>query len=294
VPEAQCQIDIPKGKDSESPELTVGKVFFVRCDGDWPAVEPAQVQLPIPEADQHKLKLLGFEFTSKSQAQLTVTSYKPGSHQLKNLQLKVGDQNITLSDLQFTVKSVINPQEPPPEPYGPVGPFQLPLPLWYLLGFFLILLLAAGFSVYRWRVRAEKKRLLSEMRLQEMVQEPFFQFYSTVRKLQRSSFNGTDLTPEQSRQVVSELNEAFKIYVARHFQIPTLKWPERKVLSDLKRNHPEFYKEFRAPLKQALAELSRAQHSDKQMLLKDCEQLAHLLRAQVDRMDLWLKRERRP
>ncbi len=298
--QVRCQIEIPKAADTDSKEaggppldLTVGKIFSLKCDGDWPAVEPGKVQLDLPEADQHQLKLLNFEFISKSQAQLVVASYKTGNHQFRNLQLRAGDQTIELSDLSFTVKSVIDPKDPVKEPFGPMGPLQLPLPVWYLLSALAVVVTIAAVFLFKWRIRSQRKKMLRQMRLDEMVQEAYYQFYAVLRKLQRSSFVGVELTTEQSDQVVKELNQAFKIYLARHFQVPTLNWPERKILSDLKKNHSEFYQEFQAPLKQALAELARATGPQKQMLLKDCEQLAHLLRTQVDRMELWIKKERK-
>ena len=88
---------------------------------------------------------------------------------------------------------------------------------------------------------------------------------------------------------------AFKIYLARKFQVPTLKWSERKILSDLKRNHSQVYSEFRLEIRKALAELSRAQAAvsgkvkAEPMTAKDAQQLVDLLRKLVDKIESWLK-----
>ena len=144
--EVQCQIEIPANKDL-GPQLTVGRKFFLQCDGDWPALNQGNLELRLPDTDKYKLQLLGFEFSSKTQGKLVVVSYKAGSHQLQNVQLMDGQNIVTLKPLSFEVQTVIEQKETPAEPYGPLGAIQLRLSLiyWLSLG---ILLLAAGLWIY--------------------------------------------------------------------------------------------------------------------------------------------------
>ncbi|MEZ0393245.1 MAG: hypothetical protein ACAH59_13580 [Pseudobdellovibrionaceae bacterium] len=292
--QVQCRMEIPKSA-SEAKTLTVGQVFYLNCEGEWPALQKKSLELRLEEADRYKLKLLDFEFTSKTEAQLKVTSYKVGQHQLKAVQLVDSENSVVLSDLDFTIQSVMNPQQPVTEPFGPFGPLALKLPLWFPLTVLLLFAILLGVAVNRWRIRREKRRLLLDMRLTESAQEPIFQFYQTIRKQQRAypAFSGHEPTPEETQNFIAALNESYKIYLARNFEVPTLKWSERKILSDLKKNHRAFYTEFRLEVRKALAELNRALNSKTKMTAQDSQQLLNLLRRHVDHIQTWLKGHRK-
>ncbi len=290
--QVQCQIEIPK-ELAETQGLTVGSLFYLNCDGEWPALNKESSEIRLDQADQYKLKLLNIEWPSKTSAKLTVTSYQPGQHHLKAVQVVDHETSVVLGDLDFTVNSVINPQEPPKEPYGPVGPLSLSLSILYPLAIVLFIGALAGFFFNRWRLRQQKKKLLADMRLNENVQKPYFQFYQTLRKLQRnfSYTSGAVPTSEEIKEFVESLGKAYKFYLARVFEIPTFAWNERKILSDLKRNHPQFYSESRLEVRKALAEIARAQKSLGQMTGADCQQLLELLRKNVDQIEQAVKGE---
>jgi hypothetical protein len=292
VADIQCRLDIPNaGGNGEGAALTVGQVFVLDCEGPWPEMKSEAVELRLDKENAYKLKLLKFEFTSKTQAQLTVTSYKAGQHQLKAVQVVDAEHSVVLGDLSFAVNSVINQQDPPKEPYGPFGPLILHLPIWYPLSVVLFFAALGSVFFYRWRRRRQKMKLLDRMRLNEYAMDPFFQFYQTARKLQRSYgfFSGIPLAAGEASKFVFELEQAYKIYLARKFQIPTLYWGERRTLRDLKRHHREFFNVFRLEVRKSLAEISRAVKAGGTMNEKDCQQLFDLLRKQVDQIDRWLK-----
>lgn len=289
--QVQCRVEIPKPQDEEAANLTVGQIFQLVCEGEWPVLKPEALELRLEKEDIYKLKLLKFEYTSKTEGTLTVTSYRPGPHQLKAVQLVDSENSVVLGDLNFTVASVINPQEPPAEPYGAIGPLKLMLPIWYPLTAALILVAVFVGVFYRWKVRRDKRKLLEEMHLAESVQEPYFQFYQVLRKLQRtySYFSGAEPSPQETQKFIDDLGAAYKIYLARHFQVPTLKWKERQILTDLKRNHKKFYQNFRLEVRKAFAEIARAQQAREQITGQDARQLLDLLRNQVDQIETWLK-----
>lgn len=291
--EVQCQVEIPK-ESGDGASLTVGQVFYLNCEGPWPKMNPDTIELRLDKENDYKLKLLKFSFTSPTQAQLVVTSYKTGQHQLKALQVVEGDQSVVLGDVSFTVQSLMNPQEPVKEPYGPVGPLGLRLPIWYPLTLVLIIAGIVVFVFYRLRLRRQKKKLLQDMRLNEYAKDPFFQFYQSARKMQRSFgfFSGGAMAPGDGTRFIGELDTAFKIYLARKFEVPTLAWSERRILADLKKNFPEFYKEFRLPVRQALAELSRALKAGATITSQDCQQLFELLRKQIDQIENWTQAQK--
>lgn len=287
----QCRMDIPKEEGEDTVALTVGRTFFLNCEGPWPQIKPESVELRLDRENQDRLKLLQFSFVSPTEAQLLVTSYKTGDHKLKAVQLVAGDQSVVLGDLSFTVNSVMNPQEPVKEPYGPMGPFGLRLPIWYPLALAAVVIAVCLYIAYRWRLRRQKQKLLQDMRLDEYAKDPFFQFYQSARKMQRSYgfFSGGAMAADEGVRFIAELETAYKIYLARKFQVPTLAWKERRILSDLKKNWPDFYKQFRLEVRQSLTEISRASQAGASISAKDCQQLFELLRKQVDRIETWLK-----
>jgi hypothetical protein len=290
VADIQCRLEIPNAS-GEGAALTVGQIFLLNCEGPWPEMKSDAIELRLDKENAYKLKLLKFDFLSKTQAQLTVTSYKAGQHQLKAVQVVDAENSAVLGDLNFAVNSVINPQQPPKEPYGPFGPLVLHLPIWYPLSLVLLFAAMASIFFYRWRRRRQKMKLLDRMRLNEYAMDPFFQFYQTARKLQRGYgfFSGIPLQTGEAAKFVFELEQAYKIYLARRFQIPTLYWSERRILRDLKRNHRAFFQVFRLEVRRSLAEISRAVKAGGTMNEKDCQQLFDLLRKQVDQADRWLK-----
>jgi hypothetical protein len=285
----QCQIHIPEVATEPSSELSVGSVFEWVCEGAWGDLRPESASLRLDSGDQYKLKLLKFQFTSKDQGTLTVASYRPGNHQLKAVQLVDDKNSVVLGDLSFTVKSVLDPKDPRKEPFAPFGPFSLSLPIWYPLSLSLLLVLFLGYFIWRWQQRRLKAKLLGNMQAFEVGQDPYFQFYQSLRKLQRgySYFSGGEPSAEENVGFIQGVVEGYKIYLARNFQIPTLYWSPQKILWDLKRNHKLFAAEFEKEIRKALTEGERALQSPSVMTGKDGQQLFDLVRKQVDQMEAW-------
>lgn len=284
--------------NTNSAALNVGSVFELHCPSAsdvWQGIAPDQVQLKLPEADQYKLKLLKLDFPSKNEAVLTVTSYKPGSHNLAGVQVvghdASGDHVVTLAPIQFSVVSVMDQQTPQEEPFGALGPVKLSLPPWYWLVIAGVIAFFAAIIWYRFWKRNKKKKLLAKMHIFETAQTPFFQFHHAIRKVQREvGFVADGASLELMTSAVQELSQAYKIYLARTFLIPTLDWTEKQVLSDLKKNYRSIYEEHRSGFKKSLAELSRAQKAllqkdALQLSLKDIEQTLKMLRDHVDRIE---------
>ncbi|PIS09891.1 MAG: hypothetical protein COT73_12285 [Bdellovibrio sp. CG10_big_fil_rev_8_21_14_0_10_47_8] len=287
-----CDVDLSVPGTSDAPAgLTVGQVFLLHCKGEWPqGFDPKAMELRLDSQDQHKLKILDLQFVSKEEATLQVTSYRPGEHQLKAVQLVDAGRSVVLGDLSFTVQSVIDPKDPPKEPLGPQGPVGFHFPIWYWIVLVSVLLSVMAALIIKIRARAQKKKLLASMHLDQWASTPSAQFYQTLRRLQRAHvfLSGGEATPAQAQIVVDELQEAFRLYLARLYLIPTLAWGDKKILRDLKKNHSEVNEHFGEELRKALAELQRAQTDaakGKSMTAKDCEQLLALLRKQVDHLE---------
>jgi hypothetical protein len=293
--EANCSVQ-------NTNHLTVGAPFDVYCSATspdlWAGITPDNAVLKTADADKYKIVLLKLDFANKDQIHLVVTSYKPGSHNLNGVQLlshdAAGDHAVTLSPIPFSVASVIDPKNPPKEPYGALGPMRLSLPFWYWLVVAGVLAVFALIVAARLWQRSKKRKLLAKMRIFETAQTPFFQFHQQVRKALRDIgfVQGDADNGEIFSSAVKNLNEAYRVYLGRTFLVPALDWNEKQILSDLKKHHRSAYEDERAGFKKSLAELSRAQAElsrQGKLSVKDVEQLIKLVRDHVDRIDRGLQ-----
>lgn len=284
-----CQIEI---NDTKGPlatvserELTVGRPFVLRCEGEWPDLNPEKLELRLDPADQRKLKVLKFQKTSLSEAQLLVTSYQPGEHQLKAVQLVDADKSVVLGDLQFAVKSVINPQQPPTEAYGPMGPIEFGIPLWFWLLIAVIVSVIGGLIWWKVARRAQRRKWLGEMKLHEKVLSPMADLGKTLRLLLK------DLS--QGKAHVQELKQAYLYYLARVFQLPTLKMKDRQILAEIKSLQRSVFDEQGSVILKTLTELDRALASQIQVSPQDLNQLIHLVRRSAEGIERLQRKEPR-
>lgn len=283
-----CGLTRGDGVD-ESKELNVGDVFYYVCKGEWPKLNPETIELRIDKEFQYKLKLLAFEVKSSDEARLTVTSYEVGQHKLPAVQLIDAENSVVLGDLEFTIKSVQDPQNPAKEPLGPVDPLSLSLAKIYWVSLLLIVLLVAGYFAGRVYQARQKKRLLKKMNVEQYSQTPINQYYASTRKLQRSSgiADGIESTLDKKQGFILELEQTVQIYFARKFLVPTLYWRPGKVVRDIKRNHPDMYDSIRKDFRKLYAEFDRAKKgtsskSKKEISNRDCIQLMEMSRKLIE------------
>jgi hypothetical protein len=285
--EAHCNLQTPDGN------LTVGQEFSVTCDGALPHLDIAKTEIRLDEADRYKLHLLSMQQTD-NQLQLVVTSYEVGDHQLKAVQLVDPTNSLVLGDLSFSVKSVLDPKEPPSEPYGPRGPLGLSLPWWYYALWVVVIAVVVGYVVRRLRQYWQKKKLIEEMVNQGSALTPYHQFTKTIRQLQRQHLflaepAGT-VPEEEKKAVLSELENSYRLFLGRSFLLPTLQWNDGQILSDLRRSHRSLFRVQGEKIRQLLREYERARSAVQSLQAKDFAQLMQLSRHNVDDLYGYLQR----
>ena len=279
----KCDLQIPEIPNWDYNALTVGHVFFLNCEGEWGAIDKETLELRTGDKNPDTLKLLGFEQRSESLAQLKLVSYLPGEYKFQAVQVVDKERSVLLGDINITVASVQDPQNPVQEPYGAMGPVKLEMPLVYTLaiaGLALLLILTIGFRIWR---RKQKQKLLEQMRLGESALSPFHEFYRGIRDLQRNS--AADLNAQ-----AATLNQLYRLYIGRTFKTPALAWGNRRLFADMAKNNRDFVKSQKPVMIKILAELQRAQ-SSKTMAEKDIEQLIKLVRGHVDKTQEWVERK---
>lgn len=283
-----CRVEIPPQSGLPENELSVGRVFDYVCAGPWPEFrDPLKLAFELGEKEKHSLKLLGLSKEPDGSLRLKVTSYRTGQVQIENLKLVDGDQKIELGPVKFQVASVLEPSETPPEPYGPMGPFSVSIPLVYWAVLLTSLVLLLSWAGFRWRRHLQKKRLLEKMREHDSALPPLTDFHQKLRRLARAHafFDGaatTDASEVKTALLVVE--RLFRIFLLREYRLPALDWADRLLLSELRRSQRELMRQEGAELKRLLKEFASARATTR-LEAKDVVQLALSSRRWAERAE---------
>jgi len=273
----------------QTAEITVSQTIELFCDGDWSHFPIEHAEFKLNENDLYKLKLLGAKIRPDG-VTLKVTSYVPGNHKLSFLSMADGASVKNLNGVELTVKSVLNPNEPPPKPFGPMGPLGLSMPWWYYGAWILlagVLLAALILKLRRWQ---QKRKLIQELEAGGHAQDPFAQFNQVMRRLQRNSSFLTEVQPAEpaiKQEFVASLDKAYRTYIGRTFLIPTFAWSARAILKDLRHTDQIVFKQHGETIAQLLRELKNAIDMANgaavgELQNKDLLQLFELARKNVD------------
>lgn|GEM_PF-1257677 len=308
MPQFSCKMDVPPLPGLDKEILTVGREFYLVCDGIFPKdlkYEKLQFKLlnsaGIEEqtgSEKFKLKLLNFELRSASSADLKVVSYLTGSQQISKLVLTDGQKNLDLGPHQFAVHSVLKQGEKN-EGYGPIGPLEVPIPLLYWLGFFVILLICVLALIWKIIKVRSKQKLLIELQKFEVPQTPVQQFYQGVRKLRRtySFFDGGAVLNDKIRdsdieamlEASGRLREIFYLYLLRRFKIPALRWNPGQIIKNLRSTHKSLFFQKGSELIKLLIELDTLAQKKEKLKSLDLKQLTELSQKMVDELEEILK-----
>jgi len=292
----QCSVDIPKVSGLEDQQLTVGRVFYLNCTGDWPkTLKQDQLHFEGDANLKYQVKLLKFEFRSPTEADLQVTSYLAAKHQLPNLILTDGEQKVELGPVQFQVQSILPPQDKGEkvEPYGPFGPATIPVPALYwlvLVGAIAFVGILVGLKIWRFN---QRRSMLERLKQHDSALSPLQEFHQSMRKLQRANpvFYGKEASREELRQGVEELSRMFKVYISRRLRVPAFEWNERLIVKDIRDYHPHIFAEYSRRIHELFREFKKAQDHSQKLHEKDVSQLAEALRRVLEGVEKLMSQE---
>ncbi len=280
----QCKVDIPKVQGLDDGLLTVGREFYLICDGEWPKdLAQDKISFEGETAQKYQLKLLGFEFRTLTEVDLKVTSYLAGGHKFPNLILTDGEKKVELGPVEFQVQSVLTQGEKV-EPYGPFGPATIPVPIFYwlvLVGVLVLVSVSIGFRVWR---HNQRQAMLEKLKQHESSLSPLQEFHQSMRKLQRSNtvFYGSSSSAEEIQLGMTELSRMFKVYISRRLRVPAFEWSERLILADIRHYHPEVFGEYSRKVHDLFSEFKKAQGSSYKLQDKDVTQMAESVRKVIE------------
>lgn len=291
----QCQVDIPAVEGLQNNELTVGRVFFLRCQSGnetpWPKnIDIEKLQFVLTPEQKYQIKLLGFEFRTGDTADLKVTSYVGGPVDFKNLQVTDQTQAVDLGPVQFKVKSVLEPPkegQAQVEAYGPMGPASIHFPLVYTVSIVLVIALLTLFiaqKVFRW---SQRRRVLARLRQHDAALAPLPQFHQSWRKLRRENpvFFGKDFERTHIEGAFDQLNNFLRIFLIRELHVPALEWSDKLILADLRKYHKVVFLEAGPDLKKLLGEFTQGEKNKTTLSAQDILVLSEQTRRCVEKID---------
>lgn len=291
----QCKTEIPAVEGLKDNEITVGREFFLACEGEFPKnLIQEKLHFVVDEVHKYQIQLLSFEFRSPTQADIKITAYKAGNVQFQDLQITDGTETLSLGPIQYAVQTVIEQQQPkagqapqPPQPYGPIGPARMAVPMlyWAILGSAVMVALASVVAiVYR---SVQRRMMIERLKEHDSALSPLAQFHQSFRRLQRmnSVFFGGKAEKAHIEQCLDETYQMLKLYLTRRFKVPALEWTPRLIIKDLKKYQRPVYAEYGIELAQLFKEYERGTQDKKNLNEEDVLVLTKQCRSLVEKME---------
>lgn len=269
-----CKVNLPADL-GEQKALTVGTIFQIQCEGMWPQLAADQIRIQIPEDQKYILKVLKAEFVSADVLSLEVTSYMAGDFQFPELVLTDGKETVHLKKIQYTVASVLDPQQPQQEPYGPMGPASLALPIWYYLVFAGILGLVVFAILGRIWIFKRRRDLLEELKAYDSPLSPMAQLSKDLRIYTREYpfLSGGEAPGEVVTEFVHKLDQSFRVYLIRELRIPALDLKDKALLKAISKSHKKVWEGAGARIQDLIHELHKALLDSTKVKVRDARQL---------------------
>lgn len=232
----KCAVNIPEVADLKSQELTVGRHFFLTCEGSWDkAFDFTKAQFLTDEQTKFVFKLFKAEARSTEIFEVDMTLYAAGKVQFPDMIITDGTLQISMGQQTFEVVSVLPKPDPqakePPKPFG-FAISNLHWPMAYTL-IFAALLLAVIVQAIMLAARSQRWKRLAEVVLAyDSVQTADNQFYKTIREIEKKDYP------------IAEIEKAAKVYILRRFGVPIFNLDLKETISFIKKRHPQL-KELR-------------------------------------------------
>lgn len=272
--------------------LTVGSLQTLVCNGD-PILTWQSDKLKIQFEDEtlnYSLVILKSENVDIQAMTLVTTSYKSGNFEQPHFFITDGIQSVKVTDLSWTVESVLQGKEDKPVPS--IGPMSLSMPWWFWSGIAFIAAIVLGIVILKIKRLWDRRKLIEELMSHSTALTPFNQFNKDmrthVRNWQQVEILGQKSEALLARDKVVELIEkTFKQYLMRELLIPTLDWSHSEVLNEIKRRFSRIYDETSGDLIKLFREFSeihKGKEQKKELSSLDCEQLVGMVRRTAEQI----------
>lgn len=235
--EARCSIQIPEVIGLEKDVLTVGRHFYLNCegaDGSWDrAFDFSKAFVVLDDKNKNTMKVFKIEARNANSFDVNIILYVTGELKISNFKISDGTHDIDLGAQTFKVKSVLEAKtEKPPEPFGYIIS-HLEWPWQYSAAALIFFVLSMALVIFiflnkmKWRGRFERLKQHDSPLL------PDSQFYKEIRKSEKKEF------------LILDLEKILKLYILRRYRVPIFELSNRQTIILIKKTYPRLKNERR-------------------------------------------------
>jgi len=266
--------------------FTVGEKFTFACSGEpLELKEPLTVKLP--EKFQYALVLLKPIEATNNKISYEATSYRAGQFKFDFLDIVDGNgQGFISNPMQWQTASVMDPQKPQEQPFGPIGPMSMGWPFWFFFSIGVAIAVILGWFLVFSRHRLQRKNLERNIRKYQSPMGSYHQFSKDIRMLKRGVvFSPRVEWPEsQVNNYLQRLDEVYRMFILREYIVPAHTWSTNAVIKHMKRKDRNGYPAYEAAVIKAFKELERSRGQTGKVTGMDCEQITNICSVAVDSM----------
>lgn len=247
-------------------EITVGDIMELNCSDvalQFQATDKLEIKY---DGAKHLLNALGFAKTESGGLKLSVTSYLPGDHNLKNVKIARGSDEVVIPEMSFKVKSIL-PTQAQPTPIPSFGPLRAEIPnwWWFMCGF-LVLIVVSVLGALIWRFIKSRKKAEIEAK---SVLSPKELFAQQLRKLESHGYH----LKGQYKSFALELTLILKRAIGLNFTFNAEDMTSEELVDVIERKYKPFHRNSGALLKSMLSELDQIKFAKISSSPEQCAQL---------------------
>lgn len=240
-----CDINIPEVKGLESQKMTVGRHLIFNCKSDTSleSVDVSQLVVKSATLDAITYKVFAIQKPSADQVQIEMTFYRAQEIQPTDFVLFDGTTEHQINASVVKVASVLQPTEDgkPPQAFNSIFPVSLSIPLSYYIIILAVVLLTGLYSFFKVKRLNYYRKLKEKLAVHDSPTEPDVQFYRSVRSSEKQAYP------------LKSLEEAFRLFCLRTYEIPMFDLSDEKAVRYFKHNSPALKNE-RLQLQKVLQE----------------------------------------
>ena len=266
-----CDISIPEVKGLESQKMTVGRHLIFNCKSDtsFESVDVAQLSVRSAVQDAISYKVFSIQKPAADQVQIEMTFYRAQEIQPTQFVLFDGTNEHQINASVIKIESVLQPTQDgkPQQPAGSIlplkmytpfsipTPFNIAIPFSYYATILSALIVLSVYSFLKIKRFYFYRKLKENLAVHASPTEPDVQFYRTVRDCEKRLYP------------VGSLEQAFRLYCLRTYEIPMYNLSDEKIIRYFKHNSPE-RKPERLHLQKILQEFAALRLQEKNLDLE--------------------------